>query len=255
MTDSSVGPSTSPPTSRSGRPRWVVPGGIAAVLVILLGFATWYSVFRDDSPPAVNLRTATRGQERGSGTETTSLDGDWSVDPAIGDFADFSSSFAGFRVQEELAGIGAKTAVGRTPDVTGSITIDGTSISTTVIDVDMTTLKTDDDRRDNAIRQQAIETNRFPTAKFELTEPIELDRIPREGKKITVDAVGDLTLHGVTRQVTFPLEAEVNGDSITATGSLEVQFVDYDINKPSAAIVLSVDDKGIVEVQLFFTKA
>ena len=48
---------------------------------------------------------------------------------------------------------------------------------------------------------------------------------------------------------------ELNGDIITVTGQLQVQFADYDIEKPSAAIVLSVDDKGIIEVQLFFTKA
>src|SRR5687768_9042196 len=182
------------------RPRWVVPSAIATVVVILLGFAAWYFVFRDDSPPAVNLKTATRGQERGSGSETTSFDGNWSVDPEIGDFADFSSSFAGFRVQEELAGIGAKTAVGRTPDVTGSLTIDGNSIPSTRIEVDMTTLEPDSDGRDNAIRNQAIETSRFPTATFVLTEPIVLEGTePDEGEPIKVDAVGELTLHGVTR--------------------------------------------------------
>jgi polyisoprenoid-binding protein YceI len=158
-------------------------------------------------------------------------------------------------VQEELAGIGAKTAVGRTPDVTGSLTIEDTSISVTEIEVDMTTLETDSDRRDGAIRNQAIETSQFPTATFTLTDPIELRTLPAEGQRIQVDAVGDLTLHGVTRQVTFPLEAEVNGDVITVTGSLLVQFADYDIDKPTAAIVLSVEDEGVIEVQLFFTKA
>jgi len=69
-----------------------------------------------------------------------------------------------------------------------------------------------------------------------------------------VQAIGDLTLHGVTKQVTFPLHAQLNGDVITVTGSLQIQFADYDIAKPRAAIVLSVDDKGVIELQLFFTK-
>jgi polyisoprenoid-binding protein YceI len=224
------------------------------VVVVLAGFAAWYFVFRDDSPPAVTLRSATEGQKKTAGDGPASVDGTWSVDQEVGDFTDFSSSFAGFRVQEELAGIGAKTAVGRTPDVTGSLTIDGTTISATEIEVDMTTLETDSDRRDGAIRNQAIETNEFPTSTFVLTEPIELDDVPEEGTPIQVDAVGDLTLHGVTRQVTFPLEAELNGDVITVTGQLPVQFADYDIDKPTAAIVLSVEDNGVIEVQLFFTK-
>ena len=225
-----------------------------ASAVAFFGVGVWYFVFRDNSPPAVTLKSATRGVERRGGTDPASLDGQWTVNSEIGTFAKFTDSFAGFRVQEQLAGIGAKTAVGRTPDVTGSLTIDGTSIPETSIKVDMTTLKSDEARRDNAIRNQAIETDRFPEASFTLTEPIELDAIPKDGKKIDVPAVGDLTVHGVTKQVTFPLQAQLNGDVITVTGSLEIQFADYDIGKPRAAIVLSVDDKGVIEVQLFFTK-
>ncbi len=35
---------------------------------------------------------------------------------------------------------------------------------------------------------------------------------------------------------------------------LEVPFGDYGISQPRAAAVLSVDDKGTMEVQLFFTR-
>ena len=41
----------------------------------------------------------------------------------------FSGSFVGYRVEEELANVGAATAVGRTPDVTGGMTVAGTSIA------------------------------------------------------------------------------------------------------------------------------
>jgi polyisoprenoid-binding protein YceI len=118
----------------------------------------------------------------------------------------------------------------------------------------MTTLTTDDARRDNALRGQAIETGRFPTATFALTQPIELAKIPANGEKITANAVGDLTLHGVTKQVTFPVEAQHNGSVITVVGQLEVLFSDYSISRPSAASVLSVEDKGVMEIQLFLTR-
>ena len=234
--------------------RWKLLASITAVAVVLFGVGVWYFVFRDDSPPAVTLKSATKGVERRSGNDPASLDGEWDVDSTIGSFSKFTSSFAGFRVKEELAGIGAKTAVGRTPDVTGSLTIDGSSIPETSINVDMTTLKTDEARRDDAIRHQAIETDRFPEATFTLTEPIELDAVPKDGEAVNVDAVGDLTLHGVTKQVTFPLKAQLNGDVITVTGHLLIQFPDYDITQPRAAIVLSVENQGTIELQLFFTK-
>lgn len=237
---------------------------IAAIVgvgvVAVAAFGVWYFVFRDDAPPAVSIDRAsealdeTTGTTRGSATTDSGLDGTWTVDSSIGSFSNFTSSFAGFRVQEELAGVGAKTAVGRTPDVTGSIQIEGTRIPEASFEVDMTTLTTDDGRRDNAIRMQAIETDRFRTAKFSLTEPITLSSIPPDGQEVTVDATGDLTLHGVTKQVTIPLTAKRQGDVIVVVGSLTIPFRDYQINKPIAAAVLSVEDKGELEVQLFLTR-
>ena len=54
------------------------------------------------------------------------FDGTWKVDTSIGSFSDFTNSFVGYRVQEQLSGIGANTAVGRTPNVSGTITIAAT---------------------------------------------------------------------------------------------------------------------------------
>ena len=241
--------------------KWII-AIVAAVVVVVAGFGVWYFVIRDDSPAAVSIDRASDAlddaADKGSGSSgssaSSSLDGTWTVDDTIGSFSDFTSSFAGFRVQEELASIGAKTAVGRTPDVTGGMTIDGTTITEASFEVDMTTLTTDSGLRDNAIRQQAIETSRFPTATFTTTAPIELGSIPAEGEEITVDATGELTLHGVTKTVTIPLAAKRQGDAIAVVGSLDIPFSDYSISQPRAAAVLSVDDKGVMEVQLFLTR-
>ena len=241
--------------------KWII-AIVAAVVVVVAGFGVWYFVIRDDSPAAVSIDRASDAlddaADKGSGSSgssaSSSLDGTWTVDDTIGSFSDFTSSFAGFRVQEELASIGAKTAVGRTPDVTGGMTIDGTTITEASFEVDMTTLTTDSGLRDNAIRQQAIETSRFPTATFTTTAPIELGSIPAEGEEITVDATGELTLHGVTKTVTIPLTAKRQGDVIAVVGSLDIPFSDYSISQPRAAAVLPVDDKGVMEVQLFLTR-
>ena len=237
-----------------------IPIVVVVAGLVVAGVATWYFVFRDDAPPAVTLERATESlDDTDTATTATStpagIDGTWKVDRTIGSFSDFSSSFAGFRVQEELVGIGGKTAVGRTPNVTGTMRIAGSTVPEASFTVDMTTLTTDDSRRDNAIRMQAIETSRFPTATFTLTQPIQLGSVPAEGQKLSVDATGNLTLHGVTKPVTIPLEAQRNGAVVTVVGSLPIAFSDYSINKPSAATVLSVDDKGVMEVQLRFTKS
>lgn len=234
---------------------WIIPS-IAIGLVAALGLGVWYFVFRDDAPPAVDLESATQSVStnpaRTSGNG--SLDGAWTVDTAIGDVAAGTASFVGYRVQEELANIGAKTAVGRTPAVDGSLTIEGTTVSDVSIVADLTALASDSDRRDGALRDQAIETGRFPDATFELTAPIELDAVPAEGKPITLEAVGTLTLHGVTRPVTIDLQAQLTEGVIVVTGQLPITFADYDVATPSSFAVLSVEDQGIMELQLFFTK-
>ncbi len=244
--------------------RWIAAAVVVGIVAVgSIVFIGWYFFFRDDAPPRVSAdraaetldsRSTNTTTAGGAGSAARGLDGTWTVDDSIGSFTDFTGSFAGFRVQEELVGVGAKTAVGRTPDVTGGLTIDGTTIPKASFAVDMTTLTTDDARRDGAIRGQAIETSRFPTATFVLTKPIELGSIPAEGAMITVNATGNLTLHGVTKEVTIPLQTQRKGDAIAVVGTLEIPFADYAINKPSAAAVLSVEDRGEMEIQLFLTR-
>jgi polyisoprenoid-binding protein YceI len=261
-------------TSNPNR-RWLAIGlavvAIALVAAGALGFS--YLFLRDPAPPAVGLATgspsatasadATASQAGGSAAppsnaatdDGASLDGTWSVDPSVGSFADLSGSFVGYRVQEELANVGAATAVGRTPDVTGSLVLEGTTISSVEIAADLSTLQSDNNMRDGQLRRQALETGTFPEGTFVLAEPIELASAPADGAVIAVTAVGDLTIHGQTRSVELPLEARVSGDVVTVTGSTEIVFADYGIAQPQSFMVLSITDRGTMELQLQFTKA
>ena len=72
---------------------------------------------------------------------------------------------------------------------------------------------------------------------------------------MNVTAKGQLTLHGVTKDVSIPLKAQHSGSVIEIAGSIELTFADYNITQPSSFAVLSVADTGTLELQLFFTKA
>jgi len=258
MTD---GASTSPTppapgASTRGPKRWWIIGGVAAALLVLGGVAIWYFVFRDTAPPPVNIEKASESVEPSDPTTGTagSLSGTWTVDPSVGSFDDFSSAFVGYRVNEELAGVGAQTAFGRTPDVSGTMVIDGATATKVAIDADLSTLESDEPFRDGTLGGQALETDRFPTATFTLTEPIQFGSVPSGGETVKIDATGTLTLHGVTRDVTIPLDAKFVNDVIVVTGLLDIQFADYGIQKPTAFRVLSIEDRGQMELQLFFTR-
>jgi hypothetical protein len=78
---------------------------------------------------------------------------------------------------------------------------------------------------------------------------------PAQGETISVTAVGDLTLHGVTKRVSIPLQAKLASGVVTVVGSLPILFADYSIAPPQSMMVLSVADNGTMELQLHFTKS
>jgi polyisoprenoid-binding protein YceI len=268
-----IQPPTSPtPAPGSGSPATRIGLGVLIAGVLLIGaFGVYYLFLRPEGPAAVADATlppvastepaATddavasdpASADPGSGM-ATGIDGTWVVDPSIGSFADFTNAFVGYRVQEELAGIGAQTAVGRTPDVTGSMTIAGTAVTAATIEADLTTLESDDQNRDGQLRRQGIETEQFPTATFTITSPLELGSIPADGQEIDVAATGQLTLHGQTQDVEVPMTARLSGDVIAVSGSIPIAFADYGIQKPESFKVLSVDDNGVMEFQVFFSR-
>jgi len=120
---------------------------------------------------------------------------------------------------------------------------------------DFTRLESDSSGRDSALRTQALETAAFPEATFVSTGPVDLGEVPANGDTITVDAIGELSLHGVNNIITVPLEATLVGDTIVVVGRASVAFADFDIATPTAAIVVSVEDVGELEFQLFFTRS
>jgi polyisoprenoid-binding protein YceI len=181
------------------------------------------------------------------------VDGTWTVDTSIGSFTDYTSSFAGFRVDEVLSSIGSTTAIGRTPNVTGALTIVDGTLTAGTIEVDLTTIRSDQSRRDPAI-QRALETGSFPTASFTLTAPVRLPDGAAAGEQVTVVAAGELTIHGVSRPVELTLEASLVDDVIVAVGSIDVTFTDFGVVMPTAPIVVSVEDHGQIEFQLFFRR-
>jgi polyisoprenoid-binding protein YceI len=234
--------------TRRGR-IWIGAAVGLAVVVGALGTVAW-SYFGGSAPAGVSLSASSPAAS--NDTTTGSFDGTWMVDTSSGSFSDFSSTFAGYRVEEQLGTIGANTAVGRTPDVSGSLDISGTTITEASITVDMTTLQSDDDRRDNSIRTRGLETATYPTATLELTEPIDIGHVPATGEVIEVDAVGNLTLHGVTNQVTIPMQATWTGSRLEVVGRFDVALADYAIDPPTGFLVLSIADTGTVELHLLF---
>jgi polyisoprenoid-binding protein YceI len=229
---------------------------IGAVVVVLLvaGAGFWWFVLRDDAPEELSVDSRSEdGASTPTGSTPESFDGTWAVVTG-------GDTQAGFRIQEDFAGgVVDHEAVGRTPAVEGSITIAGTTVSEGSFTVDLTSLEFTDSppgvsaaNRANAMKSKGLETDTFPEATFALTSPIELEAIPEDGETTTAEATGDLTLHGVTRSVTFTVEAKVEGDTIRVASAdpVPVVLADHEIEEPTAPFVASVSDEGSFEFLL-----
>jgi polyisoprenoid-binding protein YceI len=117
---------------------------------------------------------------------------------------------------------------------------------------DMTTVSSDEARREAQVQGRNKDTARFPTATFELTSPITLPSA--DATTADVEATGDLTLHGTTRPVTFDLAAKRNSGTIAVSGTIPVVFADYGIPNPTFGPV-STEDHAVLEFLVSFTKS
>lgn len=227
--------------------------GIAILCALLLLGGTWvYARSQAGTEAApLSIRSAapdddTSAAQDGGGSSGSSgspvdgvQDGVYAVD---------TESQAGYRVDEVLSGQDV-TVVGRTRDVRGEVTVEGGVLTAASIEVDMTTVETDDSGRDRQFLR-ILDTGEHPTATFVLTAPVDLSGLA--AGTATVQAAGTLTIKGVPQEVTATLEARTTGGGAQVSGSIPVRFSDYGVTAPNLGFV-QVEDAGTVEMLLELT--
>lgn len=172
---------------------------------------------------------------------------------ADGTWAATTASTLRYRVVESINGFDTE-GVGETNQITGALTIAGTTATTADFVVDMTTFASNEGNRDRQFNGRIMSVDQFPTSSFVLTSPIEFGAIPVPGETVTATATGDLTLRGVTNSVTFDLTATLDNDRIGVLGNIPVVFADYSIPNPSFGTI-STEDNGLLEFVLVFEPA
>jgi polyisoprenoid-binding protein YceI len=258
MSDTSDSPQpTSTPTST-----WIKRGLVGAVVLVALvyGAIFFYANVLNDSPDALDSddlsealepaaepasedeastpESAAPTESEPAAEPTEGFDGVWTPTTA--------SEF-GYRVDEILGGVNVP-AVGRSNEIEGLLTVDGTTAAVDAT-VQVENIVSDDERRNRQFRGRIMDVANFPTANFRTTEPIDFGTIPADGEQITATAVGELTLKGGTQPVTLEVTAQASGTGIGVLGNIPITFTDYGIDNPSNPGV-SLEDEGVVEFVL-----
>ncbi|MFE6971677.1 YceI family protein [Isoptericola sp. NPDC057653] len=233
-------PAAPTPTPRRRATRIVVGALVAVLLLAALGFAA-IRLYAGQQTGGDVAEPTVAGAATAVTADPADLDGAY----AVGD-----GSEAGYRVDEVLAGKDV-TVVGRTSEVTGSATIAGGELTEATIDVDMASIETDESQRD-ARFQDILGTAEFPTATFELSEPVDVSAVA-DGETVTVDAAGTMTIQGVPQDVTATLQVRLTEDGAAVSTQVPVTFADYGVTAPDLGFV-TVEDDGFVEAELALTR-
>jgi polyisoprenoid-binding protein YceI len=225
------------------------------IVVLAVAGPFVYIHFLNSAPAALTLpATSATASASPGGTATASPAAAGTSAGTAGTWDAGTGSVVGYRVNEVLLGQNA-TAVGRSSSVTGHLTISGTTVTAASFSVPMATVHSDKSQRDAQFDGRIMDVAQYPTATFTLTKPVSLAPVPAVGTIRDYTASGSLTLHGTTRTVTFPLQAELVNGRIEVTGQIPVLFADYNIANPSFAGFVTTQNHGILEFLLIFTRA
>ncbi len=158
-----------------------------------------------------------------------------------------------FTLQEDLRGI-RTTVVGLSNQVAGQIAVNLNDLSTTqvgIIQVNARTLLTDNNFRNNAIRNQILDTNQYEFITF---TPTAINGLPDSvpvGETVSFEIVGDLTIRDITNEVVFTVTVTaVSEDRLEGTASTQVLRGDYNLVIPQVQGVANVTDEVLLEITL-----
>ena len=236
--------------------RILIPLIAVAALIVLGGAGAYAYLFSGlRTSPATLALSSPSPTSSASASTTAASGGTWTVT---------SGSLAGYRVKEQFVGQSSThEAVARTSGVTGTITItrsgDTYTLSTAKITVQLSGLASVDSvagynvtNRDRIV-QQALKVQSFPTAVFDASS-VELPPAAATGQTVTVSVPGQLTIHGVTRDVTATLQLRVSGASAQVAGTIPTSMTDFGVNPPSIGFT-TVQPAVTIEVSLNLTRS
>ena len=219
---------------------WLAGAAVVGVLLVVGGAFVYIHFISGPAPAPLSLKNVKSSPSAGTAASrggSQSLAGSWRV---------ASGSLVGYRVNEMLAGQN-NIAVGRTSDISGTMTIKGSTVTAASFTVAMDTIKSNESERDAQFNGRIMDTAAYPTGTLTLTAPIRLAPVPAHGVIRAYHATCDLTLHGHTRPVTFMLKAERAGNGIDVSGSIPILFSDWDISNPSFPPFVTTQNHGELE--------
>lgn len=214
-------------------------GILVALVVVAVVAGPWFyrEFIAGEADPELTLPTRTQ-------QATTDVDGTWTMVAGPADEA--TRTQAGYRVDEVLRG-SPLTVNGRTTKVAGDAVAAESKLESATFTVDVASITSPESGRDNRFRgEEILDTARFPTAEFRVTQPVDLAALPETGAAVTLTVPATMTIKGVDRDVSAKVDVRRAGDTIIAVGSVPVTWTDFNVTPPDLGFV-KVEPTGSIE--------
>jgi len=135
-------------------------------------------------------------------------------------------------------------AVGTTKGISGQVVVDESNPAASHVDsieVDVSQLVSDRNRRDEFLQDRSLASGQFPTARFVGTAITGMPDNPQRGEPVTFQLSGDLTVRDITLPVTWLVTATLGADMLSGTATTEVLMSAYGIG-PIKIMTLGTED-------------
>jgi len=149
-------------------------------------------------------------------------------------------------------------AIGTTHSVQGGFKIrTGNSplVAAMNIQVDLRTLHSDAQRRDQYIQGNTLQTATYPYATFVSVSTQGLPSSYSDGQTINFKLTGNLTMHGKTNAEVFAVQGKVVGNTITGMATSTIYMTDFGIQPPNLANIAIAQNKVVITITFTATAA
>lgn len=148
------------------------------------------------------------------------------------------------------------SVMGITGDVSGEFLLTSDAqpvVKSLKIVVDLRSLDSGSLERDDHVRNDTLEVNKYPYAIFSVDEAQILPGSYSEGQTATFKLEGEMTLHGITRPETFNMQAKLVNNTITGTATTLIHLQDFKMRPPQTTAVVTITVSNAVTLMVNFS--
>jgi|TARA_B100001113_G_scaffold100470_1_gene81222 hypothetical protein len=228
------------------------------VFVLLFSFCSEATIEQENEVELVESTTSTNQVEESNDTTTTAIEVE-QLETFIDIIyeVDSENSAVSYLAPKDFLNSKIEIVRGSTNKIVGGFTLSLDScdladscllITDLIISTDLTTLKSGNSIRDNAIKKNWLESNLFPSAIYKIDELI----LPNNDfdSKIDETVVGILSIRNIEVNIPFTITAYMDDDQIKIYGITEIDTTWFGFDAPTKFNAWEVLNPIGIEVEL-----